>query len=431
MTIAKVKPAGWGANEILTSTQMNLFDTKIITATDKTAAGDTVLGALQMSTAGRIVPSLAVGANANTTYLVTGGNSEIQVTSAVTATRIYTLSATGATTGDIISIYCDSTFVTYMVLIKDQAAATMYYLGNTYEADGQWASFVYIGGWRLLRSGQFPAARTWTLDYTANSSWICPFGVTSVMVSGCGGGGGGGVGADGTTATSTFNTGGGGGGAAHYGQTLLTVAPGVTYNIVVGPGGAAGVAGTASSFGTASFRGGGGGGAGVAVLNANSFTAARGGMDSIGNNNNRSIYLGDVGSYFNVLMAPCMGGIGVTAENGSGGGYGANAAVSPTGATGTGGPGGAINVAAGLYQHGGGAGGGAAGPFGVGGAGGAGGTPNAGGSGNVGVPGTAGAANTGAGGGGGGGGGYGSAAGGTGGAGGAGGSGRISITWVK
>ena len=60
MTISKVNPSGFGVNSLLSSAQMNAFDTKIITALDKTTAGDTLAGAITVASGGSI--TLAAGA---------------------------------------------------------------------------------------------------------------------------------------------------------------------------------------------------------------------------------------------------------------------------------------------------------------------------------------------------------------------------------
>ncbi len=64
--------------------------------------------------------------------------------------------------------------------------------------------------------------------------WTCPDGVTSITVECWGAGGGGGI--------KSGSGGGGGGGGAYAKTTGITVTPGNTYTIVVGPGGAADVA---------------------------------------------------------------------------------------------------------------------------------------------------------------------------------------------
>lgn len=150
----------WGANEVLTSSQMNNVDIDRGNAVDKTTAGDTVSGLLQMSSAGRVVPTIAIGANADHTYLAAGGNTFIRVTSATTANHIYTLSAFGAVDGDPITISCDPSFL-FEIQVKDQAGVVMYTLGNSVLAgtagtpDGKSASFIYsASGWHLQHGAQ-------------------------------------------------------------------------------------------------------------------------------------------------------------------------------------------------------------------------------------------------------------------------------------
>jgi hypothetical protein len=93
-----------------------------------------------------------------------------------------------------------------------------------------------------------------------NFTWIAPSnGVVRVQIWGAGGGGGG---------SGLIKSGSGGGGGA-YTESIINVTKGMTYNIVVGAGGAGGIAsvagptkgsnGEASSFSTIVSKGGGGG----------------------------------------------------------------------------------------------------------------------------------------------------------------------------
>jgi hypothetical protein len=94
-------------------------------------------------------------------------------------------------------------------------------------------------------------ARLQKTYFTANGSWICPAGVTEIIVIGCGGGGGGCGGQGGINVSSTSNAGGGGGGALQS-VVYLTVVPNQVYTITIGAGGAAssGTAGGGSSSST-------------------------------------------------------------------------------------------------------------------------------------------------------------------------------------
>lgn len=78
--------------------------------------------------------------------------------------------------------------------------------------------------------------------------------VTSVVIVGCGGGGGGGGGGLNTAANNT--SGGGGGAGGMLGTVILSVTPGETLTIDVGPGGAGGAgAGSAGATATAGSAG--------------------------------------------------------------------------------------------------------------------------------------------------------------------------------
>jgi hypothetical protein len=78
------------------------------------------------------------------------------------------------------------------------------------------------------------------IGFSTSGTWVCPAGVTEIMVQLWGGGGGG--------ASDAPNGGyqcgtvilGGSGGKGGYNRSVLPVVPGQTYNIIVGQGGAAG-----------------------------------------------------------------------------------------------------------------------------------------------------------------------------------------------
>jgi len=74
------------------------------------------------------------------------------------------------------------------------------------------------------------------------STFVVPSNVWTIIVEAWGGGGGGGSG------STAFNAGGGGGGAGGYTKIFYNVAPGASYQVVVGSGGIAGGSGGSSSF---------------------------------------------------------------------------------------------------------------------------------------------------------------------------------------
>lgn len=76
--------------------------------------------------------------------------------------------------------------------------------------------------------------------FTSSDYWVCPAGITSILVTGCGGGGGGGGGEDGVDGFTRTRCSGSGGGGAVVSKQRVTVVPGVTYQVGVGPGGAGG-----------------------------------------------------------------------------------------------------------------------------------------------------------------------------------------------
>jgi len=237
-----------------------------------------------------------------------------------------------------------------------------------------------------------PASET----FTSNDTWVCPSGITQIILEGFGGGGGG------AGAEANFRTAGGGGGGAIRGYQILTVTPGYTYDITIGAGGVGGTAGTYAVNDSSSdgydggdtkfsysgtdlviFRGGGGGNRGTSSVGGGfgglcSPSAAAGGFSGATD-----------GATVNVpFTSLASGGSSNDYNRNAPGGYNLTGAYSP------GSPGTGDNGAYG-EPHGG--GGGGAGPEGDGGDGG-----NGVASGANGEDGGSGGANTGAGGGGGG-----------------------------
>lgn len=147
MTITKVNASGWSSGAKLTSTQANSFDTKIVTALDKTSAGDTLSGVINCSGEGRIRPSYVVGSNSDTSYTLSSGISIIDVKAAsLTANRSYTLNTSGAAAGDLVDVLGHATYgVTVNSLLTIGGA----------NGTASWARFLYNGSaWVLLASNQ-------------------------------------------------------------------------------------------------------------------------------------------------------------------------------------------------------------------------------------------------------------------------------------
>ena len=170
-----------------------------------------------------------------------------------------------------------------------------------------------------------------TYSVAGTYSWVCPPGVTSVIVEAWGGGGaGGGTG----TTTGTLRIGGGGGGGA-YGRSTLTVIPGTTYTIVVGAGGTGVSAAAGNPGGTSSFNStlvtALGGDPGGATNNATAGTAGAGGGTGVAT----TIFTGGNGS------------VGTATASGSGGGGAGNAANGGNATGGTAGTGGTVGGGAG------------------------------------------------------------------------------------
>ena len=98
---------------------------------------------------------------------------------------------------------------------------------------------ILITGWIFSGWPQIQIAQAVTTEtFTVSTSWVAPTGVTSVTAEVWGGGGGGGGQASATT------DGGGGGGGGAYSLQAVTVVPGNSYTVTVGPLGAGGTVST-------------------------------------------------------------------------------------------------------------------------------------------------------------------------------------------
>lgn len=118
-------------------------------------------------------------------------------------------------------------------------------------------------------------AKFWEFKVAGTYAWICPAGVTSVVIRVSGGGGGGG----GAASVAHGSASGFGGGGGEYAFASFAVVPGDSYNVIVGSGGVGGSGGDTSANGTdgdtSTFEaglsvflaaaGGGGGGAGASL----------------------------------------------------------------------------------------------------------------------------------------------------------------------
>jgi hypothetical protein len=449
MTISRVKPGNWGIGEKLASADLNALDVNVTNALDKRSGQtDTLASIVSASGAGRIIDTAVTGVDANTSYQAGGGNKIIRLTSAITAPRTYTLSATNAQTGDVIYVFAETSLSSSNdVIIKDQSSTTLFTAGNSASADGQWACFIYISGWRLFQRGSESRHRSQT--FTANGNFTVPSGVYKLLLIGCGGGGGGGSANVGVLGNGTsYGSGGGGGGAALYSQ-IVAVTPGNVYAVTIGGGGTGGFTsgspgngddgsdGGDTTFGSlATFRGAAGGGADVFGTTSTGFLYTLGGppVRRNGGEGFYELYFIGAGATTGLLGRPYpresgAGGAGVASRSA---GIQPTIAGNPSLQGYAGGAAGAIGSQVGGYYGGGSGGGGGGGPYGVGANGGNGSNGNSAGGSSAATGGSNAGANTGAGGGGGGGSGnYQSGSAGSCGAGGNGGSGQLTVIWVK
>lgn len=131
MTIARVNAVGWAAFEKLTSTQANGLDINTTYALDKrTGQTDTLESVVTTSGAGRVIPTHAAGANANTNYTAAGGNTVLRIPSTISADRTYTFQNTNASAGDAIHIYSDDG-LTRTITIADHSGDVICRLGSS------------------------------------------------------------------------------------------------------------------------------------------------------------------------------------------------------------------------------------------------------------------------------------------------------------
>ncbi len=210
----------------------------------KTSQGDTLEGPIQLSGAGRILPSVRTGEDVNNWPISAGvGNATISIPATLTGDRTYRLVTAGVVGNEMISMFVDPA-LTYKVTVQDQAGNPLFVLGNGATADGPWATFLYVGGWRLYQHSRGSYMRSEVFTSSVNPAtggpmtWTCPRGVTRIMAFGYGGGSAGGRGAYvGSGANRTQAAGGGGGGGSHGSWRAVTVVPGMEYSVTIGAGG--------------------------------------------------------------------------------------------------------------------------------------------------------------------------------------------------
>lgn len=87
----------------------------------------------------------------------------------------------------------------------------------------------------------------WNFKTAGTYSWLCPAGITAIVIRVYGGGGGGG----GAASATNGGANGFGGGGGEYAFAVFTVVPGDTYTVTVGAGGEGGSGGDSSANGTA------------------------------------------------------------------------------------------------------------------------------------------------------------------------------------
>ena len=165
MSVPRVNPPQWGVGDKLTAAQINQLDLNFTYALDKRAGQtDTLSSVVTASGAGRIIGTYAAGADANTTYLLSGANSIINA-AAITAARTYRLSNTGAVAGDRLMVLNPSAFA---LTIQNDTPTTLAVVGAGTSA---WMDLLFNGtAWIAWRSANAaPIA-----DLTALSAILAP-----------------------------------------------------------------------------------------------------------------------------------------------------------------------------------------------------------------------------------------------------------------
>jgi hypothetical protein len=141
-----------------------------------------------------------------------------------------------------------------------------------------------------------PSYRHGRSAFFKSGIWVCPLGVSQVLLTGIGGGGNGGAGGAAYSQAGTGGGGGGGGSGAYADRIPVTVVPGTVYAVTVGigvattlgelfslaPGGAGGPggAGTSSSGGNAGAGGAAGAGNGISLSGTQGSAGSKGGSNS-------------------------------------------------------------------------------------------------------------------------------------------------------
>jgi hypothetical protein len=165
-----------------------------------------------------------------------------------------------------------------------------------------------------------------SVNFTSNSTWICPAGVTQITIEAWGGGGAGGG------ATGNPSAGGGGAGGAYVKNTTLAVTPLASYNVTVGATKngttAGGQNGNPSSFALTAAPT-------VLLINA---VGGNGGAVSTGNGNSAAggtaVTIGNIGgTTSNLYGSAGLMGTGTAGSRGGNGGASGGGATGGTGST--------------------------------------------------------------------------------------------------
>ena len=141
-----------------------LIETQLTWKLDKRAGQFENLGSVVNTTgAGRIIDTIVVGANVDTTYLADGPNRRVRLTNAITTAGLsYTLSNDGAREGDTILVTAEDSmptqtvaFVNLFVTVKNAAGVALHTIGNVDACSATWAEFIFAGGaWRTARAAK-------------------------------------------------------------------------------------------------------------------------------------------------------------------------------------------------------------------------------------------------------------------------------------
>ena len=228
----------------------------------------------------------------------------------------------------------NSDSVAAQVIIKKDVSGTEYTIIKAILQSNDTLQYTEGSGWSIVK--QSSQESVILREYTSNSTWTKPQGLSRVLIAVLGGGGGGGAGRRGATTTNRYGGGGGGGGAIVYRQISNDGLLG-SYPITIGTGGTGGTGITADDTNGNSGSAGGDTSFGSVVV-AKGGTGGTGGTAIAGSSGAGGSNITSIPAYSPYALSGASGGTGSQA-NGTAG----TAGFASTGSPGGGGGGGISN----------------------------------------------------------------------------------------